>query len=97
MKMTKCACIRRLNSFLYVLKKIKTCADYKDLLTMFEMWLKQWNISLLGQKILKGKWENVFQKSSLTLSQRTNFRLFQLKEFADDNFKFDENGTKFSK
>ena len=27
----------------------------------------------------------------------TNFRLFQLKEFADDNFKFDENGRKLSK
>ena len=30
----------------------------------------------------------------LTLSQKTNFRLFQT-EFADDNFKFDENGRKF--
>ena len=27
----------------------------------------------------------------------TYFRLFQLKEVADDNFKFDENGRKFSK
>ena len=25
----------------------------------------------------------------------TNFRLSKLKEFADDNFKFDENGRKF--
>ena len=33
----------------------------------------------------------------LTLYQTTNFRLFQLKEFADDNFKFDENGRKLSK
>ena len=31
----------------------------------------------------------------LTLSQTTNFRLFQT-EFADDNFKFDGNGGKFS-
>ena len=31
---------------------------------------------------------------SLTLSQTTNFRLT---EFADDNFKFDENGRKFSR
>ena len=30
-----------------------------------------------------------------TLSQTTNFRLF--KEFADGNFKFDENGRKLSK
>ena len=27
----------------------------------------------------------------------TNFRFFQFKEFADDNFKCDENGRKFSK
>ena len=33
----------------------------------------------------------------LTLSQTTNFRLFQLKEIADDNSKFDENGRKLSK
>ena len=33
----------------------------------------------------------------LTLSQMTNFRLFQLKWFADDNFKFDENCRKYSK
>ena len=33
----------------------------------------------------------------LTLSQTTNFRLPKLKEFAYDNFGFDENGRKFSK
>ena len=34
----------------------------------------------------------------LTLSQTTNFRVFQIhKEFADDNFKVDENGRKFSR
>ena len=32
----------------------------------------------------------------LTISQTTNFRLFQ-KGFSDNNFKFDENGGKFSK
>ena len=32
----------------------------------------------------------------LTLSQTTNFDAFKLKEFADDNFKFNENGRKFS-
>ena len=31
----------------------------------------------------------------LTLSQTSNFRLFQLKEYADDSFNFDENGRKF--
>ena len=33
----------------------------------------------------------------LTLSQTTNFRLFQLKEFADNNLKFDKNGKEFFK
>ena len=33
----------------------------------------------------------------LTNYQMTNFRLFQTEEFADDNFKFDENGRKLSK
>ena len=33
----------------------------------------------------------------LTLSLTTNFRLFQTRDFADDNFKFDEYGRKFSK
>ena len=32
----------------------------------------------------------------LTLSQMTNFRLFQNDEFADDNFKFGGNVRKFS-
>ena len=34
---------------------------------------------------------------NLTLSQTTHFRQLQLKDFADDNFKFDENGRMFSK
>ena len=33
--------------------------------------------------------------SQLTLSQMTNFRLSKLKEFADNNFRFDENGREF--
>ena len=33
----------------------------------------------------------------LTHYQTTNFRLFQLKEFADDNFKFDENEKNLSR
>ena len=33
----------------------------------------------------------------LTHSQTTNLRLSKLKEFADDYFKFDENGRKLSK
>ena len=34
--------------------------------------------------------------SYLTHYQTTNFRLFQSETFADDNFKFDENGRKLS-
>ena len=33
----------------------------------------------------------------LTLSQTTHLNSSKLKEFADDNFKFDENGRKLSK
>ena len=33
----------------------------------------------------------------LTHYQTTNVRLFHLKELADDNFKFEENGRKLSK
>ena len=39
----------------------------------------------------------VVTECDLTLSQTTNFRLFQTEGFADNNFKFDENGRKFSK
>ena len=41
--------------------------------------------------------EFILNGAQLTLSQTTNFGLHQLKEFADNNFKFDENGGKFSK
>ena len=34
---------------------------------------------------------------ALTFSQTTNLYSSQLREFADDNFKFDENDGKFSK
>ena len=34
---------------------------------------------------------------TLTHYQTTNFRLFQTERYADDNFKFDENGGKLSK
>ena len=43
----------------------------------------------MSKILLFGKW--------LTLSQTTNFRLSKLKEFADDNLKFDENGRTLSK
>ena len=33
----------------------------------------------------------------LTISQTTNFRLFQTEKFADDNFEFNENRRKLSK
>ena len=34
---------------------------------------------------------------TLSHSQTTNFRVFQIEEFADDNFQVDENGRKFSR
>ena len=37
------------------------------------------------------------RSAGLTLSQMTDFGLFQTEKFADDNFKFDENGRKFSR
>ena len=40
---------------------------------------------------------SLFTENFLTLSQTTIFRTSKLKEFADDNFKFDENGRKFSR
>ena len=36
-------------------------------------------------------------RKGLTHYQTTNFKLFELKDFADDNFKFDKNGRKLSK
>ena len=37
-------------------------------------------------------------RDALTFSQTTNFRLVQTQSnYAEDNFKFDENGRKFSK
>ena len=38
-----------------------------------------------------------FSHNVLTHYQTTNFRLFQTERFADDNFKFDDNGRKLSK
>ena len=36
-------------------------------------------------------------KGLINLSQMTNVRLFQIEEFADNSFEFEENGRKFSK
>ena len=38
-----------------------------------------------------------WRSTTLSLSQTTNFRIFQTEELADDNFILDENGRKFSK
>ena len=46
----------------------------------------------LGYKFTQSRLLAVF----LTLSQSTNLDSSKLKEFADDNFKFHENGRKFS-
>ena len=47
-------------------------------------------------KIFLSKTRFVLEES-LSLSQTTNFRLFQTEKFEDNNFKFDGNGSKFSK
>ena len=41
--------------------------------------------------------KHVVSGKELTLSQTTNFRLFQTKRIGRRQFKFDENGRKFSK
>ena len=56
----------------------------------------------MPQKPLKALWDKRKNRQQdflrLTHYQMTNFRLFlKLKEFADDNFKFDENSRKLSK
>ena len=50
------------------------------------------NVALFGNGLI-----HFCNSLYLTLSQMTNFRLFQLKEFADDNFKFDKNDRKYNK
>ena len=44
-----------------------------------------------------GKMDKMHLHDTLTLSQTTNYRLSKLKDFAEDNFIFDENGRKSSK
>ena len=72
------------------------------------MWLKLLVLSLIKLKYCRRRRKYWFpailcnSTLTLTFSQTTNLRLFQtdfskLEEFADDNFKFDENGRKFSK
>ena len=51
-------------------------------------------VKLCAQKIIL---HHCNQSSQLTHSQMTNFRSSKLKEFADDNFKFDVNDRKLSK
>ena len=43
------------------------------------------------------KFSHLLWIGCVILSQTTNFILFQTEKFADDNFKFDENGKTFSK
>ena len=46
--------------------------------------------------VIGPKWKHL-QTTKLTISQRQILNSSKLKEFADDNFKFDENGRKLSK
>ena len=56
--------------------------------------LKGFFIRVVEASVLKA---NFVDARFLTHYQMTNFRLFQTEEFADDIFKFDEDGRKFSK
>ena len=60
---------------------------------LYLQWLKEIRFTNLVLKELMTSLTFSKQLYVLTLSQTTNFRL---KEFADDNFKFDENGRMFS-
>ena len=52
---------------------------------------EQWSLEAVDCLI------QVIFKTAFILSQKTSFRRFQTERVADDNFKFDENGGKFSK
>ena len=56
---------------------------------------------LLSSKELIPFWQSTAHMykliGSLTLPQKANFRFSKLKDFADDNSKFDKNGRNFSK
>ena len=55
-------------------------------------------LQILGRKFYKNiEKSSLYFQSLLTLSQTTNFRIFQTERFTDDDFKFDEYGRKFSK
>ena len=51
-------------------------------------------LTIIKSRLLCGK---ELHFNDLTLSQTTNSRLFKTHEFEEDNFKFVENGRKFSK
>ena len=76
---------------------------------MFSIYKRIENIARKGENAGYMHFIQIFQKTSfskslkselygigLTHYQTTNFRLSKLKEFADDNFKFDENVRKLS-
>ena len=60
-----------------------------DIISLFAAELEDPRIGISGKGLR--------HSFKLTLSQTTNFRPFKLKEFADDNFTFDENDGKFPK
>ena len=61
------------------------------------MSLVRQNAALCGNVLNLYHTISTFNSYDLTLSQTTIPDCSKLKEVADDNFKFDENGSKFSK
>ena len=62
--------------------------------------LREWHIYFLEDVLLSISLSLDNSSPSdkpISQARTTNFRLFQTDEFADDNFKFDENGRKFPK
>ena len=53
------------------------------------------HIKWYGQRVTIMRFHTVFIE--ITLCQTTNFRLFQIERFADDNLEFDGNGRKLFK
>ena len=76
----------------FYLSKLIAFADNKVIVTI------KLKFDLERSENMVGKGENAgYRIKELTLFQMTNFKLFQLKQFTDNNSKFDENVRKLYK
>ena len=79
---------------LFACHKLSTCQRVLGLYENLDFWqgvwgLMLWNISAADKAFIVCVWGFLS-----TPSQTTNLDSSELKEFADNNFKFDENGKK---